>query len=155
MRRIIVLCALLSSLFALPAFAIPGVGALYGGIGTHTYMGFPGQSSAYYGGTLEFGIDDLLQKFGLGVRFDLPSFKAFTPAANLELRYSILSVPFFRLYGGAFGGVRKDVGMDGTYGVFAGARVSLGLPYLSVNLGGQGQNTHLDPFGQITLGVVF
>lgn len=155
MRRLIVLCALLTSFLALPALAIPGIGAIYGGIGTHTYGGFIGQSGTSYGGTLELGIDDLLKKFGLGVRFDLPTFKSFTPAANLELRYSIFSVPFFRVIGGVFGGVQKDVGMNGIYGVFGAARVSLGLPYIGLNLGAQGVGTNLSGFGQLTVGVVF
>ncbi len=155
MRRIIVLCALLSSLLALPAFAIPGIGALYGGIGTHTYGGFPGQSTTSYGGTLELGWDDMIQKFGFGVRFDLPTLKAFDPAANVELRYSIVSVPFFRLVAGVFGGVKKDVGFSGTYGAFGAARVSLGLPYIGLNLGVQGVNSDVSAFGQMTVGVVF
>jgi hypothetical protein len=155
MRRIIVLCALLTSFLALPAFAIPGIGAIYGGIGTHTYRGFPGQSGTDYGATLELGIDDIIQKWGVGARFDLPSFTSFNPAANVEVRYSILSVPFFRVIGGVFGGVQKNVGTTGTYGVFGAARVSMGLPYLGVNLGFQGQNTYLSAFGQITVGAVF
>ncbi len=155
MRRIIVLFALLTSLFALPAFAIPGIGAIYGGIGTHTYHGFPGQAGTDYGATLELGIDDIFSKIGFGVRFDLPSFASFNPAANLEVRYSIVSVPFFRVIGGAFGGVQKNFGTTGIYGVFGAARVSLGLPYLGVNLGFQGQNTDLSAFGQVTVGAVF
>ena len=154
-RRFIVLCALLGSFLALPAFAIPGVGALYAGVGTHTYSGFPGQASTSYGGTLEFGLDDLVAKFGLGVRLDLPTFKSFDPAANIELRYSVFSVPMFRALVGAFGGVQKGVGFNGMYGLFAAARVSLGLPYIGLNLGGQGVNSDLSAFGQITLGVVF
>ncbi len=155
MRRLILLCAHLTSFLALPAFAIPGIGALYGGIGTHTYGGFIGQSGTSYGGTLELGIDDVVAKLGFGLRFDLPTFKTFSPAANIELRYSLFSVPFFRVIGGVFGGVQKDVGLNGVYGVFGAARVSLGLPYLGLNLGLQGVGSDLSGFGQLTVGVVF
>ena len=159
MRRALILCALLSSLFALPAFAIPGIGALYGGLGTHTYNGFPGMTGTDYGATPELGIDDVVQKLGFGIRLDLPNVSPISTAANLELRYSIVGVPFFRLIGGVFGGVAKDVrtfvGLNGTYGVFAAARISLGMPYLGINLGYQGVKTDLSPFGQVTLGVVF
>ncbi len=155
MRRILILSVLLSSLFALPAVALPGIGAPYVGIGTHTYGGFPGVSNVNYGGTLELGIDDLLKSFGIGLRMDLPTFKSFDPAANIELRYSVFSVPFVRLLAGVFAGVQKNVGLDGTYGFFGAARFSLGLPYLGINLGAQGGNGYFTPYGQLTLGVVF
>ena len=155
MRRILVLCVLLSSLLALPVWAVPGLGAPYVGIGTHTYGGIFGQSGVNYGGTLEAGIDDLFKSFGLGVRLDSPTFKTFNPTANIELRYSIFSVPFLRIVGGVFGGVQKNVGLDGMYGFFGAARVSLGLPYVGVNIGAQGGNGYFTPYGQLTLGVVF
>ena len=156
MRRLLVLFAVLSSLIALPSFALPGIGEIYAGLGTHTYGGFPGQSHVNYGGTLEFGIDSLaMSKFGLGLRLDMPTFSPVTTATNIELRYSFLSVPFFRLLGGVWAGFSRADGFLGTYGAFGAARVSLGLPYLALNLGGQGVSDHFTAFGQITVGVVF
>jgi hypothetical protein len=155
MRRIIVLCALLTSFFALPALALPGIGAFYAGVGTHTYGGFPGQAGINYGGTLEAGIDSLaMTSFGLGLRLDMPTFSPVTTATNLELRYSFLTVPFVRLLGGVWAGFSKPEGFVGTYGVFGAARLSLGLPYVALNLGGQGVSDHFSAFGQLTVGVV-
>ena len=155
MRRIIVLCALLTSFLALPAHALPGLGEFYAGVGTHTYGGFPGQSGINYGGTIETGIDSIaMSKFGLGLRLDMPTFSPLTTATNLELRYSIFTVPFVRLLAGVWAGFSKQDGFVGTYGAFGAARVSLGLPYIALNLGGQGVSDHFTAFGQITIGFV-
>lgn len=149
--------ALLGCLASAPAHAIPGVGEFYAGLGARTFGGFPGQNPLYVP-TLEVGLDNmpLLKSFGFGARLDVPVHVdpiSVGTAFSLEARYTIVSIPFFRLFAGASGGVKKDVGLDGMYSVFAGLRASLGLPYVGLSAGLQGVKTDVSGFGQLTFGV--
>lgn len=153
MQRSIALVALATCFLAVPVWAIPGVGEFYAGGGARTYGGFPGQPAASYMGTVEVGLDDVVAKLGAGLRLDVP--KSLQPGLALELRYSILSLPFFRLLGGVSGGAFK--GGDAwakTYSAFLGARISLGLPYVGASVGLQGVEKDMAGFGALTVGIV-
>lgn len=157
LQRLLLPLAVLGCLASAPAHAIPGVGEFYAGLGARTFGGFPGQNPLY-APTLEVGLDNmpLLKSFGFGARLDVPVH--FDPmsvgtAFSLEARYTIVSIPFFRAFAGVSGGVKKDVGLDGMYSVFAGLRASMGLPYVGLSAGLQGVKTDISGFGQLTIGV--
>lgn len=149
---LVVLGAVSGTMIAKPAHAIPGIGQFYAGLGPRTYNGFPGQPTAYFAGTVELGLDDVLAHFGIGARADI--FTSLDTAYSVELRYSIFSVPFFRFLAGISGGVKSGVGLTGTYAAFLGVRASLGLPYVGLNLGFQGNGTEEhNGFGALMFGV--
>jgi len=134
----LILISVLLALEARPAIALPEV---YGGLGARSY-GMPGSDKGAYSGTLEAGVDAIFANLGLGVRVDNPTWQ---PAVAVQLRYSVFKIPFVRIFAGVGGGVErggndkpgsKDLSWNGTYEVFAGARVSMGLPYLGLNVGG-------------------
>ena len=157
LRRLLLPLVVLTSLSAVPAHAIPGVGEFYAGLGTRTFGGFYGQNPLW-APTLEVGLDNIsvLKSLGVGLRIDLPIHTdplSVDSAYSLEARYTVFSIPFLRGFAGVSGGVKKDVGLTGLYSVFAGLRASLGLPYLAFTGGIQGVNTTVDGFGQITIGV--
>ncbi len=131
----VLLMSVFLALAARPAAALPEI---YGGLGVRSYA-LPGSDSAAYAGTLEAGVDAIFSDIGAGLRVDTPQWK---PAVAVQLRYSVLKVPFARIFAGIGGGVERArvdsnaLSWNGTFEVFAGARVSMGLPYLGLNVGG-------------------
>jgi hypothetical protein len=158
MKRVLLLLLLLApiALAARPASALPEA---YAGLGVRSYD-LPGADGNQYAGSLEGGVDDVLSNIGAGLRIDLPDWK---PAAVVQLRYSVFKIPFVRIIAGLGGGVERartggssSLSWNGTYELFAGARFSLGLPYLAVNLGGASSKygpSGFQMFSTITLGV--
>lgn len=157
MRRSLLVLAFLAAavwLPARPAAALPGIGELYAGLGIRTFGGLPGGSDATYAPSLEAGIDGVLKDFGVGLRLDAPRLD---PGLSVEIRYSVLSIPFVRVVAGVIGGVQDGKGTrgwDGTYGAFGSARVSLGSPYLQAQVGlHHAYQPGWDPFATVCLGM--
>lgn len=162
MKRVLllVLLALPLAFAARPVLAVPAIGEPYVGLGARSY-GLPGSDGVGYAGTLEGGVDAiLLSNYGAGLRVDFPAWK---PSAVVQFRYSILKVPFIRLFAGLGGGFEQvrtgannSLKWNGIYELFVGARVSLGVPYLGVDVGGANsayKTDGFDLFSKITLGV--
>lgn len=135
---------------------------LYAGLGVRT-LDLPGGDRTDYSGTLEAGIDNIIADIGAGLRIDTPRWK---PAVALQLRYTLLSLPLVRLLAGAGAGVERSpngsggnsYSWNGTYEVFAGARFSMGLPYLGLNIGGAKSNFGSEGFqlfSTLTVGLAF
>lgn len=133
---------------------------LYAGLGVRTFD-LPGGDKTDYSGTLEAGIDNIIADIGAGLRIDSPKWK---PAVSVQARYSLFKMPFVRLLIGAGAGVERspnasgstNYSWNGTYEVFGGARFSMGLPYLGLNIGGAKSNFGSDGFqmfSTLTLGL--
>ncbi len=135
---------------ARPAQALPEP---YAGIGLHTF-GLPGKDSTTYSGMLEGGVDDIIAKFGLGARLELPDWRTIL---DLQLRYSLFKVPFIRVFVGAGAGIQRYAGWNGTFEGFVGARLSLGLPYIGATIGVAhwGGTDTTNPYGTLSLGLSF
>jgi hypothetical protein len=139
-----------------PAAALPEP---FVGIGASTF-GLPGGSGTSYGLALEGGVDDILSDIGAGLRIDAPFSNFTSPLIAAQFRYNILKIPFVRLLAGLDIGVKgttaKDSSWNGAGGAWAGARVSLGLPYIAAIVGlGYVKGGGGDLYSAITLGVSF
>ncbi|MSP93047.1 MAG: hypothetical protein EXR79_14805 [Myxococcales bacterium] len=146
-----VLAFLAVSAAAAPAHAL--LPEPYVGLGTRTF-GLP-SGNAGWALSLEGGADAIFSDMGAGIRVDFPFDSFGNPLIAAQFRYSILKVPFIRILAAAEGGVIKgSKSMDGTFGAWLGARASLGLPYLNLNLG-YSYAGKAELFSVITIGMSF
>ena len=152
-RQLIIVLAFLSVSAAAAAPAHALLPEPYVGLGTRTF-GLP-SGSAGWALSLEGGADAILSDMGAGIRVDFPFKSLGNPLIAAQFRYSILKIPFIRILAGAEGGVIKgSKSMDGTFGAWLGARASLGLPYVNLNLG-YSYAGKAELFSVITIGMSF
>lgn len=130
MRKALLAVPVLAVLaLARPASALPEI---YAGLGA-TMAGVPSAKFEGLGFGVEAGVDDIFASLGLGAQVD---FIDFDPALTAELRYSIIKVPFVRLYTGLGVGVAGlSTETTGTGGAFIGARISIIAIYVGIKLG--------------------
>ena len=174
-RRFILVCLFttLAGAVARPALALPEI---YAGAGVHRF-GFGSSASATHSLALGAGVDDLFRGFGLGVNAYMPftDFPSSDPVINLDLRYSIFKIPFLRVFAGVGAGtkrstlkaytnapagstagstVTKTESWGGALEAFIGARVSLGLWFVGLDIGAA-KWEDFQPYGILTAGLTF
>lgn len=168
-RRFILVClfATVAATVARPALALPEI---YAGAGFHRF-GFGSSASATHSLALGAGVDDLLKGFGFGVNAYMPWDDFSNPVINADLRYSIFKIPFLRVFAGAGVGARRSelksyiqasstssattttsTSWDAAVQGFVGARVSLGLWFVGLDIGGA-RWAEWQPYGILTVGV--
>jgi hypothetical protein len=133
MRALLIVLAMVTVAgVARPAAALPEA---YVGLGARTY-GLPGTAGVRYAGSLEAGADAIYNDLGLGLRIDVPDLN---PSFMAQFRYSVLKLPTVRLLAAGSLGVQKPPSgyeFSRAYELLLGARASLGLPYVGLDLGG-------------------
>ncbi len=166
-RRFILVCLFttLAGAVARPALALPEI---YAGAGVHRF-GFGSSASATHSLALGAGVDDIFRGFGLGVNAYMPftDFPSSDPVINLDVRYSIFKIPFLRVFAGVGAGAKrstssvtdlKTVTKTSTWGgameAFVGARVSMGLWFLGLDIGAA-KWEEFQPYGILTAGLTF
>ena len=117
-----------------------------------------GTSSVRYAGSLEFGADAIYDGVGLGLRIDVPDLN---PSFMAQIRYSVFYLPTLRLLAAASLGVQKPPSgyeFNRAYELLLGARASLGVPYVGLDVGGANNwpdVREFKPFGKLTVGLSF
>jgi hypothetical protein len=102
------------------------------------------------GFVMQAGVDSIVAGLGAGLQADVASKTALTA----ELRYSLLKIPLIRVFAGVSAGLQGFTSSpSGTVGAFAGARFSIGVPYVALQLGGVYADGNVSPKGLLTLGI--
>lgn len=162
MRRALLVCALalIAGALARPAQALPEV---YAGAGIHRFGidKFSGGSNSL---AIGVGVDDLLKGFGVGLNAYVPGADV---VVNADLRYSILKVPFLRIFAGIGAGAQRSTTelkatlttaktSTTSWGAvvegFVGARVSIGTYFVGLDVGGARWSS-IEPYGILTVGL--
>ena len=142
------------------AVALPLVGDIYVGAGTRSVGGIPGVSASdavKMAPMLEAGVDKIsvFDKWGAGIK------AYFRQGGHLsaEVRYTFLALPGLHVLGGFdFGLLGKNSSLDGSFGAFAAGRLTLGLPYLALQVGvyrTPGESGGFAPAAMMTGGLSF
>ena len=162
MRRALLVCALALVAGALPrpAQALPEI---YAGAGLHRF-GLDKVSGGGNSLAVSAGVDDLLKGFGVGLNAYVPGADV---VVNADLRYSILKVPFLRIFAGIGAGAQRTTAelkattttpktSTTSWGTvlegFVGARVSFGTYFVGLDVGGA-RWASTQPYGILTVGL--
>jgi len=102
---------------------------------------------------LQAGVDDIVKGLGVGGH---GRFTTGGPGAALEVRYSLFKIPLLRAFVGASVGLDGlTTQLSGRYGAFAGARLSLGLPFVGAQVGANYATGKITPEGLVSVGLCF